>query len=100
MGGLEPPLRPPPGYATGPWPLRFAWSIPVLGLERFCPRKGCAWPWIFLCPWPRALCSRLHLCYSLQVLRAQKITVAKLQLDLGLYSHVCGDVYSGRLKSG
>ena len=24
-------------------------SIPVLGLERVCPRKGCPWPW----PWPR-----------------------------------------------
>ena len=37
-------------------------SIPVLGLERVCPREGCAWPWprIFLCPWPRALCFRLH----------------------------------------
>ena len=41
-------------------------SIPVLGLERFCPRKGCSWRWprIFLWPWPwpRALCFRLHLC--------------------------------------
>ena len=26
-----------------PWSL--ASSIPVLGLERFCPRKGCPWPW-------------------------------------------------------
>ena len=35
-----------------------------LGLESVCPRKGCPWPWprIFLCPWPRALCPRLHLC--------------------------------------
>ena len=24
-------------------------SIPVLGLESVCPRKGCPWPW----PWPR-----------------------------------------------
>ena len=39
-------------------------SIPVLGLERVCPRQGCSWSWIFLCPWswPRALCPRLHLC--------------------------------------
>ena len=37
-------------------------SIAVLGLESVCPRKGCPWPWIFLCPWPRALCPRLHLC--------------------------------------
>ena len=38
-------------------------SIPVLGLESVCPRKGCPWPRhrIFLCPWPRALCPRLHL---------------------------------------
>ena len=41
--------------------LALASSIPVLGLESVCPRKGCPWPWIFLCPWPRALCSRLHL---------------------------------------
>ena len=27
--------------------LTLASSIPVLGLERFCPRKGC--PWIFFC---------------------------------------------------
>ena len=36
-----------------PWSLALASSIPVLGLERVCPRKGC--------PWPRALSSRLHL---------------------------------------
>ena len=54
-----------------PWSL--ASSIPVLGLERVCPQKGCPWPWprIFLWPWPRsflwpwpwprALCPRLHL---------------------------------------
>ena len=28
-----------------PWSLALASSIPVLGLERFCPRKGCPWPW-------------------------------------------------------
>ena len=41
-----------------PWPRAFlslASSIPVLGLERFCPWKCCPWPW------PRALCPRLHL---------------------------------------
>ena len=32
-----------------PRSLALASSIPVLGLERFCPRKGCPWPW----PWPR-----------------------------------------------
>ena len=47
-----------------PWSLALDSSIPVLGLESVCPRKGCPWPWhrIFLCPWPRALCPRLHLC--------------------------------------
>ena len=51
-----------------PWSLALASSIPVLGLESVCPRKGCPWPWprVFLCPWlwpwPRALCPRLHLC--------------------------------------
>ena len=51
-----------------PWSLALASSIPVLGLESVCPRKGCPWPWprIFLCPWPwpRALCPRLHLCWE------------------------------------
>ena len=55
--------------ALCPWSLALASSIPVLGLESVCPRKGCPWPWpwprIFLCPWPwpwpRALCPRLHL---------------------------------------
>ena len=28
-----------------PRSLALASSIPVLGLERFCPRKGCPWPW-------------------------------------------------------
>ena len=48
-----------------PWPL--ASSIPVPGLERVCPRKGCPWPRIFLCPWPWALCHRLHLCFTLSL---------------------------------
>ena len=30
-----------------PRSLALASSIPVLGLERFCPRKGCPWPRIF-----------------------------------------------------
>ena len=38
----------------------------VLGLERVC-----SWPRNFLCPWPwpRALCTRLHLCYLLLTLQ-------------------------------
>ena len=28
-----------------PWFLALASSIPVLGLERVCPRRGCPWPW-------------------------------------------------------
>ena len=30
-----------------PWSLALASSIPVLGLESVCPRKGCPWPRIF-----------------------------------------------------
>ena len=30
-----------------PWSLAMASSIPVLGLESVCPRKGCPWPRIF-----------------------------------------------------
>ena len=65
-GGSSPPRPPPLGYATGgdrlknfcedlfffgehlrlcPWFLALASSIPVLGLESVCPRKGCPWPW-------------------------------------------------------
>ena len=34
-----------------PSSLALASSIPVLGLESVCPRKGCSWPWprIFFC---------------------------------------------------
>ena len=32
-------------------PVSLALSIPVPGLERVCPRKGCPWFWIFLCFW-------------------------------------------------
>ena len=28
-----------------PWSLALVSSIPVLGLESVCPRKGCPWPW-------------------------------------------------------
>ena len=28
-----------------PWSLALASSIPVLGLESVCPRKGFSWPW-------------------------------------------------------
>ena len=52
--------------STCAWSL--ALSIPVLGLECVCPRKSCPWLRIFLCPWPRALCSRLHLWQVGQVL--------------------------------
>ena len=30
-----------------PWALALASSIPVFSLERVCPRKVRAWPWIF-----------------------------------------------------
>ena len=44
-----------------PWSLALASSIPVLGLERFCPRKGCPWPWprIFFVSLALALASSL-----------------------------------------
>ena len=61
------------GCVLGPWPCTIT-SIPVLGLERFCPRKGCPWKmalgklWIFFVSLAlaldlRALCPRLHLWY-------------------------------------
>ena len=50
-----------------PSSLVLASSIPVLGLEKVCPRKGCPWPWpriFFLCPWPRAFCPQFHLWWA------------------------------------
>ena len=44
-----------------PWSLALASSIPVLGLERVCPRKGCPWPW----SWPRNFFVSLALASSL-----------------------------------
>ena len=44
-----------------PWSLAEASSIPVLGLESVCPRKGCHWPW----PWPRIFFVSLALASSL-----------------------------------
>ena len=43
-------------------PVSLASSIPVLGLERICPRKGCPSPQIFYVL-RRALCPRLHFCF-------------------------------------
>ena len=44
-----------------PWSLVFASSIPVLGLERARPWKGCPWPWpwVFLMSLVLALASSL-----------------------------------------
>ena len=44
-------------------PRSLATTIPVLGLERVCPRKFGPWPRIVLSPWPwpRTLCPRLYL---------------------------------------
>ena len=42
-----------------PWSLALASSVPVLGLERFCPRKGCPWPRIFFVSLTLALASSL-----------------------------------------
>ena len=47
--------------ALCPWSLALASSIPVLGLESVCPRKGCPWPW----PWPRIFFVSLALASSL-----------------------------------
>ena len=42
-----------------PWSLALASSIPVLGLESVCPRKGCPWPRIFFLSLALALASSL-----------------------------------------
>ena len=45
--------------ALCPWSLALASSIPVLGLESVCPRKGCPWPRIFFVSLALALASSL-----------------------------------------
>ena len=42
-----------------PWSVALASSIPVLGLESVCPRKGCPWPRIFFVSLALALASSL-----------------------------------------
>ena len=65
--------------------LALASSIPVLGLESVCPRKGCPWPWrrIFLCPWPwpRALFPRLHLWRILSEKKGFGLTTDGISID-------------------
>ena len=57
--------------------MALASSIPVLDFESVCPRKGCPWPWhrIFLCPWPRALCSRLRLWPKIRTFQSRTIAL-------------------------
>ena len=42
-----------------PWSLALASSIPVLGLESVCPRKGCPWPRFFFVSLALSLASSL-----------------------------------------
>ena len=55
-----------------PWSL--ALSIPVLGLESVCPRKGCPWPW----PWPRFFFVSLALASSLVFSTPPLLQTAKI----------------------
>ena len=60
-----------------PWSL--ASSIPVLGVERVCPRKGCPWPRVFLRPWPRAFL----------FLASRQSVLGRAVLGLGLGYFLC-----------
>ena len=77
-----------------PWSLALASSIPVLGLERFCPRKGCPWPW----PWPRiffvslALALASSLVSSTPPLLTRKEIAQKLQFRQ-IKKHFTYDIY-------
>ena len=46
-----------------PWSLALASSIPVLSSRVSVLGKAVLGLGFFLCPWPRALCPRLHLCF-------------------------------------
>ena len=85
-----------------PRSLALASSILALGLERFCPRKGCPWPWpriFFVCPWPwpwpRALCPRLHLCLAPCFLVGKLIFQNVATLRLGYDDKLTEDILKG-----
>ena len=56
-----------------PWSLALASSIPVLGLESVCHRKGCPWPW------PRIFFVSLALASSLVSSTPPLVTVRRLR---------------------
>ena len=71
-----------PRCVVGPWPRE--------GLSS----EGCPWLWrrIFVCPWPRALCPRLHLCFVLyngiSFLMVSIFTLNHMTTKLKMKSHV------------
>ena len=78
-----------------PWSLALASSIPVLGLESVCPRKGCPWPWprIFFVSLASSLVSSTPpLVFSIMQRRLKKnVTVLKEQGGFGLPANPVND---------
>ena len=64
-----------------PWSLALASSIPVLGLESVCPRKGCPWPW------PRIFFVSLALASSL--VSSTPPLVKRVNFSVGYSSNFC-----------
>ena len=69
-----------------PWSSALASSIPVLGLERVCPRKGCPWPRIFFVSLALALASSLV--SSTPPLEATSLTAANLVNHFPVNMHI------------
>ena len=64
-----------------PWSLALASSIPVLGLESVCPRKGCPWPW----PWPRIFFVSLALALASSLVSSTPPLVLRIGFKLHCY---------------
>ena len=70
--------------ALCPWSLALASSIPVLGLESVCPRKGFPWPW----PWPRIFFVSLALALASRLVSSTPPLVTILQAYMSLTRHI------------
>ena len=70
-----------------PWSL--ASSIPVLGLERVCPRKGCPWPRIFFVSLASSLVSSTPpLMISIKLVKAAMVSTS-YKIDISFFpSHI------------
>ena len=79
-----------------PWSLALASSIPVLGLERLCPRKGCPWPW----PWPRIFFVSLALALASSLVSSTPPLVYSTLTPCKNHCDVCPHFLRGKSRAG